>query len=182
MIRDLKPFLNFPLAVCIAFLCSCTQDAKQEERNISNSDPAVKDQPLKNFDWLVGSWSNKSKEGAIGEEWYRINDSLLRGSGFELAGTDTVFKEDISILLFDNKIFYVPVIENQNDGQPVMFLVTSSDSVSFTCENKEHDFPQIIYYKQESPNVLYAMISGKMKDKEVKREFRYRRSLLRLMP
>lgn len=175
-------FLGMWFGVLILFSC----DSPKQENKTSESQPdtiqTATSSPLKALEWLLGDWSNEMKGQMIGEYWTKTNDSLFQGIGFGLKDQDTIFKEMLQIIQIDGEIYYVPTVSGQNDNQPVLFKMIDIGENYFVSENKEHDFPQIIRYKLESPSVLYAMIEGTEKGKEVKREFRFRKATLRLMP
>jgi hypothetical protein len=170
------------------FFSSCSNQKKEDqagnmtdELQTVQSDPAA-NSPLVKFEWLLGEWSNETKGQMIGEYWTKVNDSLFSANGFGLKGIDTIFKESLQIVVHEGEIYYVPTVEGQNDNQPVLFKVTDIGENSFTSENKAHDFPQMIRYKLESPNSLLAIIEGMLNGEETKREFRFRRATVRLMP
>ncbi len=150
---------------------------KKEKENLA-SDPTL----ISQVEWILGEWSNQTKEGTIGENWRKVNDSLYQGEGYGLHEKDTIFKESLSILVHEGELYYVPVVSGQNDGQPVWFKITDIHENSFTSTNRNHDFPQIIRYTLESPSILLAVLEGPLGGKETFREFRYRKNTLRLMP
>ncbi|MBP6335926.1 MAG: hypothetical protein KA444_10695 [Bacteroidia bacterium] len=160
-----------------SFSCG-NQQATEEgaEKTVSNNSP------LKKLEWILGEWSNQTKEGTIGEKWIFVNDSLFSGEGYSLNKMDTVFKEMLSLLVHEGELYYVPTVSGQNDNQPVWFKIVEIKENFFRSENKQHDFPQIISYSSESPAALLAVIEGPIDSIETKREFRYRRAKVRLMP
>ncbi|TAH42966.1 MAG: hypothetical protein EYC69_03830 [Bacteroidetes bacterium] len=168
----------------ILLMASCTGKTKQNNAAESPEkvEKSTEASALKPFEWLLGNWSNEMKGQMIAEYWTKTNDSLFQGIGFGLKGQDTIFKEMLQIIQIDGEIYYVPTVSGQNDNQPVLFKMIEVGENYFVSENKEHDFPQIIRYKLESPEVLFAVIEGTNQGKETKREFRFRKARLRLMP
>jgi len=170
----------------LIFACGRQADSEQKMPVITEIESDEKADSLQllfnKFDWLSGEWSNEAKGQIIGEYWRKINDSLFEGIGFGLKGQDTVFKEHLQILTLDEEIYYVPTVSGQNDNQPVLFKMTDIGENYFISENKNHDFPQIIRYRLEAEGVLFAVIEGMLNGKETKREFRFRRATVRLMP
>ena len=81
----------------------------------------------------------------------------LAGQGLTLRGADTVFVENLSILLKGDAYFYVA--EVAHNKTPTFFEITSLDAGKFTCENPQHDFPKKISYTLND-NVLTVVISG----------------------
>jgi hypothetical protein len=125
---------------------------------------------LKKLDWLLGSWKNISDDGQLYEIWTKQNDSTYAGHGYMVANNDTVFSERISLEQRNSDLFYIPVVKQQNEGNPVSFKLVS-DKGEFTFENKEHDFPQRVIYKQVGMDSLYARIEGTDKGAFRKEEF-----------
>lgn len=162
-------------------LTSCSAPNKQE--GVKEASAALNSKsPLQKLEWLLGYWSNETKGQMIGENWLKENDSLFQGFGYGLKEQDTIFRETLQITLLDNEIYYVPTVSGQNDNQPVLFRIIEIGENYFISENKNHDFPQIIRYELESPGVLLAVIEGNLNGKATKREFRFRKSTVRLMP
>lgn len=86
-----------------------------------------------------------------------------------LKGTDTLFAEKVEIKYGKLKQ-YIPQVNNQNGGEPVVFTITQSDDSSFTAENPEHDFPQLIHYQLRKDSLI-AYIEGKNKAGKLHREY-----------
>jgi len=172
--------------LCFSFLIlsSCGNSNQENKTSEAQTDKeqSASSSPLKAFEWLLGDWSNEMKGQMIAEYWTKTNDSLFQGIGFGLKEQDTIFKETLQIIQIDGEIYYVPTVSGQNDNQPVLFKMIDIGENYFVSENKEHDFPQIIRYKLEAPSVLFAVIEGMENGKKVKREFRFRKATVRLMP
>ncbi len=188
---ELEKYIRGTLFAAIIFLLTAcgsksndpgeTVDSKDKFTETKNVSEKI-DAPLKKFEWLLGEWSNEVKGQMIGEYWSKTNDSLFQGNGFGLKDLDTIFKESLRIMLIDGEIYYVPTVSGQNDNQPVLFKVIEVAENSFVSENKSHDYPQIIRYKLETQSSLLATLEGKLNGKETKREFRFRKATIRLMP
>ena len=130
----------------LASLCATAQDS-----------PKASD--FKKLNWLVGDWTRtNSKPGRGGmERWNKTSDRLLTGQGFNLKGTDTLFVENIKLVVQGDEIFYVADVKE--NPQPVYFKLTHLTESSFTCENAKHDFPKKLNYTLAGKN-LTAVISG----------------------
>ena len=90
---------------------------------------------------------------------------------------DTIFSEKISLENRAGGLFYIPTVNNQNNGQAVSFKLISNTNGEYVFENKEHDFPQRIIYKNPANDSLYARIEGTSKGKFHKEEFSMKRDL-----
>ena len=117
------------------------------------------EQKFKKLNWLEGQWkrTNVKPERTAGEDWKKVNDHYLKGTGYTIAKQDTVFKEGLEILIKDNALFYVATVTG--NAKPVYFKFTELTADSFVCENAENDFPKKIAYKITG-NTIKATISG----------------------
>lgn len=123
----------------------------------ASAQPTAKD--FSRMQWLLGTWQREqTKPGRTAHErWEKISDKEWKGYGVTLQGTDTAFVEKLSLVVKDDKIYYVAdVPENQ---APVYFTITSITATGFVCENPKHDFPKKISYQLNGDKLL-AEISG----------------------
>ena len=109
-------------------------------------------------DWLQGNWKRINDKGnkKTFENWIKFNKNEYRGLGFTLAGSDTVFKENLRIVRPGND--WTLEVRGVNE-EMTPFVFTDFTDSSFTCENMENEFPKKIYYKI-SKDSLIAIISG----------------------
>lgn len=121
--------------------------------------------------WL-GKWVTDYEGGKFYENWEKKSDDLYEATGHLVIEGDTVFRELLRVEKFGNHWAYIAVI---NGGKPVMFPLKSNDSDKWVFENKEHDFPQRVTYHLQDNGTLYAVVDGKMKGKEMKEEYFYKR-------
>ncbi len=126
---------------------------------------------IEKANWLLGSWQNISKDGALFEIWEKKNDSTLTGKSFFIAGKDTVSSETVSLEQRGDKLFYIPTVKDQNNGQAVKFTLTNSTSNKFVFENPQHDFPTKISYTKINSDSLVAEIWGMPNGKERTEQF-----------
>ena len=137
------------LLILIAFSCSALGQkiSKQTSEN------------FKKLNWLVGTWNRtNTKAGRSGlEQWIKIGQQELLGTGVNMRDADTVFVEKLRIIVKDDYIAYVAdVPENK---KLVYFKLTEITKTGFVCENPDHDFPKKISYQLEGRK-LKAQISG----------------------
>ena len=124
---------------------------------------------------LEGKWLMKTKNGAIGEEWTKINDDYLQNRGYIIKGFDTMVTERIALRNTQEGIFYISTVEDQNNKLPVSFKLTSTNNNIFVFENPDHDFPRRISYSFINKDSLYAWIDDGKEIPEKKSAFRYSR-------
>ena len=155
-------------AFCISLvtwmlICAFVYDQKDQERS------------FRELYGLEGKWIMKTRRGAIGEEWKKIDDAYLQSRGFFINGSDTVQTETVALKDSKQGIFYTSTVENQNNRQPVSFKLTSSADHVFIFENKEHDFPKRIVYEFVSADSLHAYIDAGIDVPGKRQDFYYKK-------
>ncbi|THU41976.1 hypothetical protein FAM09_07695 [Niastella caeni] len=143
--------------------------------NVSKAQPGFSNREFKPLHKLTGLWKMDSQRGAIYEEWEVKNDKELLGRSYKIRNNDTVLLENVIISLQGDAIFYTPVVQDQNNRQPVLFKLISCNNNRYVFENKEHDFPQRVIYDLASANDLRARIEGSKNGKEMGSDFNYTR-------
>lgn len=126
---------------------------------------------------IEGSWSMQTKRGITYETWVKINDSVLAGKSYRLINTmDTLLLEEVQLVRKGSNIFYIPVVQVQNDLLPVTFKLISTEKDIFVFDNPEHDFPQKINYELPKNDNLHAWIEGMDKGSYRKSDFYYKKA------
>lgn len=156
-----------PFCYYVILIASCNQATKKEATQSFKL--------LEKTNWLIGGWENVSNEGVLSEEWEKENDSIYVGESHFVIGKDTVFSEKISLVQEGNQLFYIPTVNDQNEGLPVRFILTSSTDKQLVFENQKHDFPQKIKYSLITTDSLVAEISGKHEGEMKKETFPMKR-------
>jgi hypothetical protein len=157
----------FILVAAASIIISCNSSIKPNSTDTNNNSFYA----LEKASWLIGKWQNNSTAGYASETWDKKNDSTYFGQSFFVIGKDTVSSETISLEQNGNQLFYIPTVKDQNDGNPVKFLLTSSKNSQLIFENPTHDFPQKISYTLLSNDTLLAEISGTMDGKPNSQKF-----------
>lgn len=124
---------------------------------------------------LNGTWSMETKRGTVYESWEAVNNTFLKGRSYKINGTDTMLLEEVSIIRKDNDIFYIPVVQGQNNEQPVTFRLVKVENETFTFDNPDHDFPQRVIYQLPKNDSMHARIEGMDKGVYRKSEFFYKK-------
>lgn len=107
---------------------------------------------------LEGLWRMNGKRGPVFEEWKKFNKNELQGRSYFLKAGDTIINERVTLSKTKAGIFYTPVVEDQNNKQPIAFKMTKAENNAFVFENPEHDFPKRIVYKLITSDSLHAFI------------------------
>ena len=131
-----------------------------------------------NFNYLyrlVGTWSMRTPQSVIIEQWQRVNDTTLQGHTWRIVGKDSSLQETMQLVRTGNDIYYIPVIRDQNNGQPVPFKLRVLKLVGFIAENPAHDFPKKITYRFKDEDHLDARVEGKQGNMTGEVIFRYER-------
>lgn len=125
--------------------------------------------------WLLGTWENKTSRGSIYETWEKQNETTFYGKSYTLREEDTVVFENIQLVQKQEGLFYIPVVKNQNQGNPVSFTLRTISEHEMIFENPKHDFPQRISYTRIATDSLVAVISGTRNGQECFQRFPMRR-------
>jgi len=150
------------IAVACLLLQACGSNTKNEQSK------------LESFNWILGFWELNSPEGTVTESWIKTSDSTYSGIGKYIDSAGNVLSsEEIQIVLRDDKLLYIPVVSNQNDGEPVVFTEVSFSDTLIVFENKEHDFPQRITYHKQPGNALLAFIEGDINGENQRIDYPY---------
>lgn len=137
---------------------------------LSNTKPAHQ-HSIRQAEWLVGTWENKTSRGSLYENWSKLHENELAGKSYMIRDKDTMVFETIRLLQEKNTLFYIPTVKNQNDDQPVRFALKNMTDSLLVFENPEHDFPQVITYRKVRADSLVAEISGIRNGQERKQQF-----------
>lgn len=159
-----KTYYCFTLLLTGLSFC-CNSPVQNENEKVKGYDK------LEQASWLLGNWQNISPQGSSTEIWTKENDSVYTGKSWFIKRTDTVSSESIRMIQTSEGMFYMPVVKNQNNGEPVKFTLTSSTGRQLVFENPAHDFPQKITYTLINSDSLVAEISGSINGKENAEQF-----------
>ena len=114
--------------------------------------------------WLSGCWAHESAEAGSVEIWSTPAGGTLLGLARTVKGGKTVAHEFTQIrALADGKLAYIAKPSNQPEATFPLARIGEREVV---FENKAHDFPQRIIYRQVAPGVMHARIEGSLSGKE----------------
>lgn len=123
-------------------------------------------QPIGKVIWLVGDWQKQSEKGILTEAWRKLDDSTLVGRSYFISVADTLSLESIRLEQRKGKLYYIPKVPDQNEGQPVVFAQTNLTDSTVVFENPKHDFPQKITYSLLVNDSLSAEIAAVVDGKQ----------------
>jgi len=75
--------------------------------------------------------------------------------------------------LRNDKLLYIPIVSDQNSGEPTVFTEVSFSDTLIAFENMEHDFPQRITYRKTSDTTLLAFIEGEIDEQQQRIDYPY---------
>lgn len=136
---------NVPVFVLSLILTACSGDSAKEEKT-------------PDLNWLTGHWErvNNQEGRQTFESWEKSGNNTYSGIGYTLSNEDTVFREELKIYRPDS--IWIFEVTGVNE-KPTPFELTQIDSLSFTAENPENEFPKIIKYSKTS-NGLHAEVKS----------------------
>lgn len=119
-----------------------------------------KNDKIKVAQWLLGKWENKSKNGNLSETWTKLNDSVYHGQSYFIKSKDTLHSESIQLIITGENLFYISIINGQNNDKAIVFKYKDTIEKILPFENNKYDYPQKISYKQITKDSLAIEISG----------------------
>jgi hypothetical protein len=123
--------------------------------------------------WLAGCWEQRRGLETVQEFWTTPAGGQLFGIGRTIVGADsTVTFEVMRIYERGGKLLFAA----QPAGQPpAQFTEKELTDSTVVFANPAHDFPQYIRYRRLGPSEVAARVDGKMGEKEMAFDTRYRR-------
>lgn len=144
---------HYVFLFAVYLVVSCGEAERPEED--------ARDFPL---EALVGKWEDVNRENRFYEEWEKVGERHLKGTGYVLSGdsmqSDTVFIEQLEILPENGSLFYVVSLSGSQTSENVRFEMTSNSKGVITFENPQHDFPKKISYKLMSNVQMEVYLNG----------------------
>jgi hypothetical protein len=110
--------------------------------------------------WLAGCWELKGGPAntVVSEQWMKPRGNSMIGSGRTVKNGKTTEFEFFRIVQTGDGLSYI-ARPSDNNAETSFELVKWGNG-EFIFENKEHDFPQRIIYRQEKDLSLFARIEG----------------------
>lgn len=115
---------------------------------------------IKNVDWLIGKWENKSNQGKLVEIWKKQNDSVFIGKSYFIKMNDTLHQEELLLKQKGENLLYISTIKGENNNNPLIFIQNTEITNQFSFENSKNNYPKKIVYKPLNYKQLIIEISG----------------------
>lgn len=163
-------------------LLSCGSDTTSDGSTITDStkeEICILPAPnrLNELTWILGEWQIEGADEVTSENWILVNENLFSGECYmiEKKSGDTAFYETIEIRHESTGLVYSPIVSDQNDNQPVNFLLTELTDSTVVFVNMEHDYPQKITYQRFGEDSLFAKVAGTYEGEQLEDVFPYTR-------
>ena len=113
---------------------------------------------------LNGAWT--SYEGVqFNENWWIVNDSLMKGVGYSMKGSDTAFSEYLSLKRVGDSVYYGALVPDNNVY--IYFNLNEAYRNKWVFINQQHDYPNIITYDLKNDTLLTATTSNIRGNKKI---------------
>lgn len=108
--------------------------------------------------FLEGTWKMENRE--VYEVWEAPENEKMNGYSYRVREGEEVITEYLEIKLQDDDVIYTATVLNQNEGCGIDFVLNRPDSLTWSFENPDHDFPKVIQYQKRSDSEIYVRVSG----------------------
>lgn len=127
------------------------------------------DASLDRLHWLAGCWRSDDADAGSGEQWMPQAGGAMLGMSRTIRGEKTVAHEFMRIAgAADGRLTFFA----QPSGKPpAAFAVKTLTDSEIVFENPEHEFPQRVAYRLDSPTQLRARIEGTRQGTERRIEY-----------
>ena len=120
----------------------------------------AQDKTSNRLDWLCRTWHGKAGGYPFYETWKQTGPGTWIGQGYTIVNGDTVVQEKLRILDLGDYLVYISIAGKQ---VPILFTCIEQANGRWVFENREHDFPQRIFYYLQDDGSLMAGIEGEEK-------------------
>jgi Domain of unknown function (DUF6265) len=108
--------------------------------------------------FLAGNWKVDNREDY--ETWTATDATSMDGYASKIRQGQKIITEYLSIKVADGKTIYTALVQGQNNGQPVDFILNPEVTGKYSFENPEHDFPKKIQYTSMGSAAVLVEVSG----------------------
>jgi hypothetical protein len=107
--------------------------------------------------FLEGTWKMENRE--VYEVWEASENGHMIGYSYRIREGEEVITEYLQVKHRDADVIYTATVLNQNEGRGIDFVLNRPDSLTWSFENPEHDFPKVITYQKRSDSEIYVQVS-----------------------
>ena len=113
---------------------------------------------IQDLDFLIGTWQIEGQEQY--EFWEASESEGLIGYSYQWIDDKKEVWENLSIKEEGQEIVYRAEVQNQNNGEGILFILNTEIDSCFSFENAEHDFPKKIQYQRISNDSIRVAVLG----------------------
>jgi hypothetical protein len=107
--------------------------------------------------FLEGTWKMENRE--VYEAWEAPDNGQMTGYSYRMREGEEVITEYLEIRQLEDVIIYTATVLNQNEGRGIEFILNRPDTLTWSFENPEHDFPKVIQYQKRSDDKICVRVS-----------------------
>lgn len=120
---------------------------------------AAAEEDVTSLAWMAGCWASEKGDAGSVEHWLPPAGGTMLGVSRTVKNGKTVEFEYMQLRTnTEGKLVFIALPSGQKE---TTFAASSVGKDSVTFENPQHDFPQKVIYRLESPTRLVARIEGK---------------------
>lgn len=129
--------------------------------------------PLNDVEWLSGCWLAGAGENTTEEVWLQPRGGLMIGMARSVRSGVATGYELLALRVVEGRLVLTAYPSGQ---QPADFQVERAEPGLLRVENRDHDFPQKIEYRQPSADSLVGSVFGDADDVASAFDIRYARA------
>jgi uncharacterized protein DUF6265 len=136
---------------------------------------AAADAPARvdDFGFVAGCWQAVSGGTTTEEQWSRPAGGVMLGTARVVADGRTVFTEFVEVRERPEGLVMTVALGIGKPSTSFTRIASAAGEVVF--ENKAHDFPQRVRYRNDGKDALFARVEGLEKGQAKGEDFPYRR-------
>jgi hypothetical protein len=128
-----------------------------------------------NLSKLQGAWEFHHEGTHEITEWLPDDSGNLKGKGYLLYNTDTVYIEFLNIKKEGNNLTYYVSVGGGKNSERVPYTLVKQSENSLEFFNKDYPFPQRIVYNLTNDTTIVNYIEGMQEGQMVRKNFIYQK-------
>jgi hypothetical protein len=125
------------------------------------------------FAFAAGCWQAVAGDTTMEEQWTRPAGGVMLGTARVISGGRTVFTEFVEVREKPEGLVMTVALGIGKPSTSFARIAAAANEVVF--ENKGHDFPQRVRYRNDGKDALFARVEGTQKGQAKGEDFPYRR-------
>jgi hypothetical protein len=125
------------------------------------------------FAFAAGCWQAVAGDTTMEEQWSRPAGGVMLGTARVVSGGRTVFTEFVEVREKPEGLVMTVALGIGKPSTSFTRIAAAANEVVF--ENRAHDFPQRVRYRNDGKDALFARVEGTQKGEAKGEDFPYRR-------